>query len=148
MTRSLPGGSDLRVPSTGTEARLLNFIESATPASRETWFEFDRLNFETDSARIRADSQEQLRNTAAILKVYPQVRVKIGGYTDNSGDPAANRRLSEERAMAVMNALKDDGVAVDCLEAEGYGDQHPIADNSTPEGRARNRRVAIRITAR
>ncbi len=116
--------------------------------ARETWFEFDRLNFETDSARIRADSQEQLRNTAAILKAYPQVRVKIGGYTDNSGDPAANRRLSEERAMAVMNALKDDGVAVDRLEAEGYGDQHPIADNSTPEGRARNRRVAIRITAR
>ena len=148
VTRSLPGGSDLRVPSTGTEAKLLNFIESATPATRETWFEFDRLNFETDSARIRADSQEQLRNTAAILKAYPQVRVKIGGYTDNSGDPAANRRLSEERAMAVMNTLKDDGVTADRLEAEGYGDQHPIADNSTPEGRARNRRVAIRITAR
>jgi outer membrane protein OmpA-like peptidoglycan-associated protein len=148
VTRSLPGGTDLRVPPTGTEARLLNFIESSAPASRETWFEFDRLNFETDSARLREDSQEQLRNTAAILKAYPQVRVKIGGYTDNSGDPGANRRLSEARAIAVMNTLKDNGIAEDRLEAEGYGDQHPIADNSTPEGRARNRRVAIRVTAR
>jgi outer membrane protein OmpA-like peptidoglycan-associated protein len=89
-----------------------------------------------------------LRNTAAILKAYPQVRVKIGGYADNSGDPAANRRLSEERAMAVMTALKDNGIAPDRLEAEGYGDQHPITDNSTPDGRARNRRVAIRVTSR
>ena len=148
VTRPLPGGTDLRVPSTGTEAKLLNFIESASPASRETWFEFDRLNFETDSARIRADSQEQLRNTAAILNAYPQIHVKIGGYTDNSGDPAANRRLSDERATAVMNALKDNGVSADRLEAEGYGDQHPIADNGTADGRARNRRVAIRITSR
>ena len=148
VTRSLPGGTDVRVPPAGTEAKLLNFIESSAPATRETWFEFDRLNFETDSARLRADSQEQLRNTAAILKAYPQVRVKIGGYTDNSGDPAANRRLSEERAMTVMNSLKEEGIAVDRLEAEGYGDQHPIADNSTPEGRTRNRRVAIRVTSR
>ena len=148
VTRSLPGGTDVRVPPTGTEARLLNFIESSAPASRETWFEFDRLNFETDSARLREDSQEQLRNTAAILKAYPQVRAKIGGYTDNSGDPGANRRLSEARANAVMNTLKDNGIAENRLEAEGYGDQHPIADNSTPEGRARNRRVAIRVTAR
>jgi outer membrane protein OmpA-like peptidoglycan-associated protein len=106
------------------------------------------VNFETDSARVRADSQEQLRNTAAILSAYPQIHVKIGGYTDNSGDPAANRRLSEERATAVMNALKDNGITADRLEAEGHGDQHPIADNSTPEGRARNRRVAIRVTSR
>ena len=148
VTRPLPGGTDLRVPSTGTEAKLLNFIESASPASRETWFEFDRVNFETDSARIRADSQEQLRNTASILNAYPQIHVKIGGYTDNSGDAAANRRLSEERAIAVMNALKGDGITADRLEAEGYGDQHPIADNSTPEGRARNRRVAIRVISR
>ena len=106
------------------------------------------MNFETDSARIRADSQEQLRNTASILNAYPQIHVKIGGYTDNSGDAAANRRLSEERAIAVMNALKGDGITADRVEAEGYGDQHPIADNSTPEGRARNRRVAIRVISR
>jgi outer membrane protein OmpA-like peptidoglycan-associated protein len=148
VTRTLPGGTDVRVPPTGTEARLLNFIESPAPADRETWFEFDRLNFETDSARLREDSQEQLRNIASILKAYPQVRAKIGGYTDNSGDPGANRRLSEARAMAVMNTLKDNGIAADRLEAEGYGDQHPIADNSTPDGRARNRRVAIRVTSR
>jgi OmpA-OmpF porin, OOP family len=145
VSRSLPGGADLRFRSNGTEARLLASIEGSAPITRDTWFEFDRLNFETDSARLRADSREQLENVASILKAYPQVRVKIGGYTDNSGDPASNRRLSEARAIAVMNGIKDLGVGADRLEAEGYGDQHPIGDNSTPEGRAMNRRVAISV---
>jgi K(+)-stimulated pyrophosphate-energized sodium pump len=74
--------------------------------------------------------------------------VKIGGYTDNSGDPAANLRLSQARADSVMNELRTMGVGGDRLEAEGYGDQHPIADNATADGRAKNRRVAVRVTAR
>ena len=76
------------------------------------------------------------------------MRLKIGGYTDNSGDAAANLRLSQARAETVMNELVTMGVARSRIEAEGYGDQHPIADNATQEGRARNRRVALRATAR
>ena len=108
----------------------------------------ERTTFETDSATLRPQSREQLSNIAAILKAYPSIRVKIGGYTDNSGDAAANQRLSQSRAERVMNELGAMGVSPSRLEAEGYGAQHPIADNATTEGRAKNRRVALRATSR
>jgi len=104
--------------------------------------------FETGAPTLKPESQEQLTNIAEILKAYPAVKVKIGGYTDNVGDPATNLTLSQERATNVMNDLVKKGVAADRLTAEGYGDQHPIADNATPEGRAMNRRIALRVTAK
>ena len=144
--RELPGGVTLRFPANGTEARLLMFIQGNAPVTNDTWFEFDRLNFETDSAVIRPDSRDQLTNIAAILKAYPAAQVKIGGYTDNTGDPAANRQLSQARAEAVCDTLRGLGVDSSRVQAEGYGDQHPVADNNTAEGRAKNRRVAILVT--
>jgi K(+)-stimulated pyrophosphate-energized sodium pump len=75
------------------------------------------------------------------------VKVKIGAYTDNTGDSAANMALSQRRADTVRRQMISMGIPEDRLEAEGYGEQHPVADNSTEEGRARNRRVALRITA-
>jgi OmpA-OmpF porin, OOP family len=148
VARVLPDGTNLRFPAGSTEARFLAFIEGNTPVDSDTWYEFDRITFETDAATLRPQSREQLANVAAILKAYAPIRLKIGGYTDNSGDAAANLRLSQARAEAVMNELANMGVARSRLEAEGYGDQHPIADNATAEGRARNRRVALRATAR
>lgn len=148
LTRSLPGGVDLHIPANGTEAKLLTFIESNMPVDRNVWFEFDNINFETDSARLTAESRSQLDRVASILKAYPAVHIKVGGYTDNSGDAAANVRLSRERAVSVMNALQGMGIPSTRLDAEGYGDQNPVADNSTAAGRARNRRVALRVTAR
>jgi K(+)-stimulated pyrophosphate-energized sodium pump len=130
------------------ESRLLTYIQTASPFDRETWFEFDRLNFETDTAKLRSESREQLANVAAILKAYPHVRVKIGGYTDNSSNPLANLRLSQARADAVAAELRALGVPGARLSMEGYGEQHPIADNSTAEGRRRNRRVAIRVISK
>ena len=146
IDRVLPDGTTLRFPAESTEARFLSFLEGGTPVDRETWYEFDRITFETDSTVLRPQSREQLANIAAILKAYPSVRVKIGGYTDNSGDASANLALSQSRAQAVMNQLRDLGVASSRLDAEGYGNQHPIADNTTADGRARNRRVALRAT--
>jgi OmpA-OmpF porin, OOP family len=148
LARVLPDGTSLRFPAESTEARLLAFVETNAPVERETWYEFDRITFETDSATLRPQSREQLANVAAILKAYPAVRLKIGGYTDNSGDATANLRLSQARAESVMNGLRDMGVTTSRLEAEGYGNQHPVADNATAEGRARNRRVALRVTER
>jgi K(+)-stimulated pyrophosphate-energized sodium pump len=104
------------------------------------------LVFDTDSATLRPESQEQLQNIAAIRKAYPNVRVKIGGYTDSTGDPDANLRLSQARANTVTAELARLGVSSDRMQAEGYGAQHPVADNSTEEGRARNRRISIQVT--
>jgi OmpA-OmpF porin, OOP family len=147
VSRALPGGVQLRFPRTGIEGKLLAFIEDAGQSvNNETWFDFDRLLFETDSAVLRPESREQLRNIAEILKAYPNVHVKVGGYTDSSGDPAANLRLSQDRANSVRQELIGLGIAADRLTAEGYGQEHAVADNATEAGRAQNRRVALRVT--
>ncbi|SAK39445.1 membrane protein [Caballeronia fortuita] len=72
------------------------------------------------------------------------IKLQIGGYTDSSGDPAVNQRLSEKRARAVRSYLIQHGVPADTLTAEGFGDAHPIADNATREGRAANRRIEFK----
>jgi len=143
----LPGGVELNVPERGIESKLIAFItDSSRPVNDTTWFNFDRLNFATGSATILPESQEQLNNIAAVLKAYPNVNVKIGGYTDNTGDPAANRKLSQHRADAVRQAVIGKGIGARRMVAEGYGSDHPVGDNSTEEGRAQNRRIALRVT--
>ena len=145
VIRTLPGRTELRIPASGMEGRLLTHIQTASPFDRETWFDFDRLDFEADSATLRPDSREQLETTAAILNAYPNLRVKIGGYTGRWGNPATNLRLSQLRASAVAAELKSLGVAANRLLTEGYGDQHPLANNFRAEGAVRGGRVAIKI---
>ena len=148
LRHELPSGVNLRFPANGTEARLLAFIRGPGAVTKDNWFEFDRLHFQTDSAVLRSDSMDQLSNVAAILKAYPSASAKIGGYTDNVGDSAANLQLSQMRAEAVRDQLQKLGIDAKQLTAEGYGDQHPVADNNTAEGRAKNRRVAILVTSK
>jgi outer membrane protein OmpA-like peptidoglycan-associated protein len=143
----LPNNTVVSIPERGVETRLLAFIQNpnASP-DQTTWFNFDRLLFDTGAATLRPESQEQLNNVAAILVAYPNVRLKIGGYTDNVGAPDQNLQLSRDRANAVMAEEIRRGIAPDRLSAAGYGEQFPVADNSTEEGRAQNRRVAMRVT--
>jgi OmpA-OmpF porin, OOP family len=143
----LPNGVELNIPQFGIENKLIGFItDPSKPVDQTTWFNFDRLTFDTGQATLQPASQEQLNNIAAILKAYPNVHVKIGGYTDNTGDPTANQTLSEARAKNVMDALVAQGVDASRLESQGYGDQYPVGDNSTEEGRQANRRIALRVT--
>ncbi len=147
VVRVLPDNVSLNVPPNGIEARLIAFIQDPTKTVEPpTWFDFDRLVFNTDSATLRPESQEQLGNIAAILKAYPNVHIKIGGYTDNSGDAQHNQTLSQDRASGVRDRLIALGISPDRLEAQGYGEQFPVADNATEEGRAENRRVSVRVT--
>jgi len=147
FSKRLPTNYDLRAPANGIEKQVVVFIEDpATGVETATWFDFDRLLFETGSAKLKPESREQVRNVAEIMKAYPKVKAKIGGYTDNTGDPDSNLKLSQDRATSVMNELIVLGVTQDRLSAEGYGDQHPVADNSTEAGRAQNRRIALRVT--
>jgi len=144
---SIPGGVDLNIPENGMESKLLVFIRdpNAQP-SRETWFEFDRLNFDTGGDHLQLTSQEQLENIAKILRAYPNVHARVGGYTDAQGDPAANLKLSQDRANVVMAQLVSLGVDSTRLDAKGYGADHPVGDNSTIDGRQANRRIALRVT--
>ena len=147
LTRRLPSNIELRIPERGVESQVIAFLEDpAKQVEPPVWFNFDRLLFETGSATLKPESREQLKNVADIFRAFPTVKVKIGGYTDNTGNPAANLTLSQARANSVMNALTALGVATDRLSAEGYGEQYPVADNSTEAGRAQNRRIALRVT--
>lgn len=149
IKRKLPDGTELNIPRLGVENKLLDFIEdSSRPVDKDTWFDFDRLTFDTGAATLQDSSAEQLQNIAAILKAYPKVKMKIGGYTDNTGDKAGNLKLSQARATNVMNELVKLGTDKSRLQAQGYGEEHPVADNSTEEGRAKNRRIALRVTGK
>ncbi len=146
--KKLASGFELKGNNNGIESQLVTFIEDATkPVDKTTWFNFDRLLFETGSAKIdMAKSEDQLNNMVEVLKAFPKVKLKIGGYTDNTGSAAANQKLSAARAEAVVAYLVGKGIDKARLTGEGYGAQHPVASNDTEEGRAQNRRIAVRVT--
>ncbi|MDO8834190.1 MAG: OmpA family protein, partial [Vicinamibacterales bacterium] len=101
------------------------------------------INFETAKATINPDSAQTLDTAAAALTTASDLRIEIGGHTDNVGTPEANLRLSQERAQAVMAALVKRGIAPARLTAKGYGQTAPVADNRTEDGRGKNRRVEL-----
>jgi OOP family OmpA-OmpF porin len=145
----LPDGTTLQIPQRGVEGKLLAFIQDPNRAPDKTsWFDFDRLLFATDSTTLEPQSTEQLTAVAGILKAYPAVHLTIGGYTDNTGDASHNQKLSQGRADSVVAQLESMGIASDRLVAKGYGAEHPVGDNSTPDGRALNRRISMLVTSK
>ncbi|MBS0578756.1 MAG: OmpA family protein [Proteobacteria bacterium] len=142
----LPDGTSLRSPAHGVEGRLVAYLnDSSVTVGDETWFDFDRLLFDAGNAELQPQSQAQIGNIAAILRAYPRVKVRIGGFTDNDGEPAQNLKLSQDRADSVVAELARLGVDRSRLEAKGYGDDQPVADNTTEDGRQKNRRISLRV---
>ncbi len=145
----LPNGFELNIPSLGVESKLVKFLAGNGALSKDSWYNFDRLTFATGSANLDMDkSAEQLENIAQIMKAYPNMKIKLGGYTDNTGSAEGNMKLSAARANAVKAALVAKVIDATRIETEGYGSAHPVASNDTAEGRAQNRRIAINITAK
>jgi outer membrane protein OmpA-like peptidoglycan-associated protein len=105
-----------------------------------------KIHFEFNRSIIRPISYPILDDVVQLLKLNPQIkRVQVEGHTDAIGGDAYNQRLSESRAKAVVAYLVSKGVASDRLTAIGYGRSRPIADNSTAEGRAKNRRTEFTV---
>ena len=146
--KKLPNGVELNIPQSGVENKLISFVAGSQAVDKTTWFDFDRVTFDSGSANLSADSMEQIKNISEIMKAYPAMKAKIGGYTDNTGGAEINKSISQKRADSVRSALVGMGIADDRLEAEGYGDANPIASNDTPEGRAQNRRMSLRVNAK
>ncbi len=144
----LADGTELNVGGNSTEKKLFDFINDASKAvDKTTWFTMNRLYFETGKSILKPASQEQLKNLATILKAYPSMELRMGGYTDNSGDSLSNNKLSTERAAIAKAELVKLGIADARLSAEGYGSLHPIcAANDTKECKAQNRRIDVRVT--
>lgn len=101
------------------------------------------INFDNGKAEIKPESQPVVEQIATLLKDNPDLKLSIEGHTDNVGTPQANKTLSEQRAKAVVAAVVAAGVDAARLSALGWGQEKPIADNRSEEGRAKNRRVEI-----
>ena len=103
------------------------------------------VNFDNDLDTLRPDSLAVLDTATATLKRYPEIKVIVAGHTDSRGSNEHNRDLSSRRAKAVMDYFVAHGIAADRLTAKGYGETQPIANNYVEDGRAKNRRVELRI---
>jgi OmpA-OmpF porin, OOP family len=101
------------------------------------------INFETGKSDIKPESQAIVDQIFEMLKSNPSLRITIEGHTDNVGTPAANKTLSENRANSVKNALIAKGTDTSRLSSKGFGQDNPLSDNKTEDGKAKNRRVEI-----
>ncbi len=101
--------------------------------------------FDSRSYSLKSESTIELNNLYDLLKRNAKLRIEIGGYTDDIGDDNYNMRLSKNRANAVLNFLVNKGIDKSRLSAKGYGETHPVGDNTTDEGRAQNRRTEIKV---
>ena len=101
------------------------------------------INFDTGKSILKADGEATVKEIAAMLKAAPTMKISIEGHTDNVGTAAANQKLSEARAKAVMDAVAKAGIAKDRLAFKGLGQTTPIAGNRTEDGKAKNRRVEL-----
>ena len=105
----------------------------------------NNIYFETGKAVIQTEFSTDLDKLVRFLKDNPATRLEIQGHTDNTGSQAFNAKLSQSRADSVVNYLKNNGIEGSRLSAKGYGPSQPVADNKTKEGRARNRRVEMKV---
>ncbi|TWT23728.1 OmpA family protein [Luteimonas marina] len=105
----------------------------------------DGVTFDFNKSDLKPQFYPALNNVASTLAEYNQTIVEVSGHTDSIGTDAVNQRLSEQRAASVGNYLIGQGLQRERFEIVGFGKRHPIADNSTEQGRALNRRVEIRV---
>jgi outer membrane protein OmpA-like peptidoglycan-associated protein len=104
------------------------------------------VNFETASAKLTAESSEALDKVVAVLRLRPDAKAEIHGYTDSRGKDVYNQKLSERRAAAVVEYLTEHGIPGAHLSSKGLGKSNPVATNDTAEGRAQNRRVTVEFS--
>lgn len=101
------------------------------------------VNFKTDSDELTPESLAILDGVSQTLAAHPDIRVVVAGHTDSDGEAAYNKDLSQRRAQAVVEYLAGQGVERNNMIAKGYGEEQPIADNDSAEGKAQNRRVEL-----
>ena len=101
------------------------------------------INFDAGKSTIKPESEPIIHQIVEMMKANPEVKISVEGHTDNVGSPESNKILSEDRAKAVVTAIVAEGIDAKRLSSVGHGQDKPIADNKTEEGRASNRRVEL-----
>ncbi len=142
----LPGGKTVDLQPQTLNYDLQAFLASNADAPRT--FTFDKLNFDTASAQIRADDKPTLSALAQILAAYPKATVRLVGYADARGSDATNTKLGTDRAAAVATALTGAGIAAGRITTVSGGDNNPVASNQTASGQFQNRRTELVVTAK
>jgi outer membrane protein OmpA-like peptidoglycan-associated protein len=153
MKVKLAGGTEIDAYKGGIESQLVAFLDdkaATIDTVKGNWYDFDNLNFKLGKSDLTDSSMVQIKNIAAILKAYPAVNMKIGGYTDASGNAEGNLKLSQARADAVMSAIKGaGGNAAQLIKAEGYGSKFAKEPaTASDEARRKDRRTAVKIVAK
>jgi len=133
-------GGDMRVICWGVPWALVVLGAADVAISRKVVYS---AGIPTNKANMLPASQPQIDEVATLLGKEPTLKLAINGYTDDTGSSAHNRSLSEARAMSVVAALVARVIAPDRLQAKGFGDSHPVADNDTDKGKAKNRRAEL-----
>lgn len=154
VEHKLPDGRTIRVAEGGCEDCMLKYLQSDAyrKATNEelskNWIQFDKIDFMHDSeTALAGNSMEQLDNIAAILKNYPDVRIRIGGFADKTGTRVVNYEISKKRAEYIKSILVKDGIPADRISTEGFGKEFAtVPADATAAQRAVDRSIAMRFT--
>jgi outer membrane protein OmpA-like peptidoglycan-associated protein/uncharacterized membrane protein YeaQ/YmgE (transglycosylase-associated protein family) len=141
----LPGGATLNLPESSFLNEVHKYLSDATATQRRS-FVFDGLDFNNATIRVSPETETAVSNVSALLRAFPTVALRIVGYTDATGDPAADRDRSLAQAETLKDLLVKAGVPTDRITTEGLGSEKPVATNDTPEGRAKNRRIELSLS--
>lgn len=144
----LEGGKKLAIGEGSQLFQMYNAIKSNDKAVLDpnNWYTLENFYFESGSSEIKKKAEAQLLNLVEIMNAYPNMRIKLGGYTDNTGNQETNIKLSNLRAQTTKLKLLELGIAGHRIETEGYGSLHPVCEaNDTDECRAKNRRIDVRV---
>ena len=124
----------------------LNQVLQTKDSARGLIVNMPDVLFALNSANLTSDARERLAKVAGILIAYPDIRVEVDGYTDNTGPMNFNQQLSQQRADTVRQYLVSQGVPSGSMDSKGFGPNDPIASNDTPDGRKQNRRVNMVVS--
>ncbi|WP_281615570.1 OmpA family protein [Flammeovirga sp. SubArs3] len=127
-----------------TEDSALRVIELES-IKMDQKVELENIFFDTNSSVIKENSFSELNALLNFLQLNPSINIQIEGHTDNTGTDNGNIQLSNDRASAILRYLEQNGIQANRLTSKGFGDSMPIADNSTEEGKAQNRRTEFKI---
>lgn len=141
-------GADDQQVAVVEETVMVEETVAPEPVAEAVRVELD-VKFDFDKAQVKPESMGDIQSLADFMKQYPQTTTVVEGHTDSVGTDAYNQKLSERRANAVRDVLVNQyGVGGTRVNAVGYGESRPVADNATEEGRAINRRVEAEVEAR
>src|SRR5579859_4953421 len=124
----------------------LNSILQTRDTARGLIVNMSDVLFDTNKYTLKPGAREKLAKVSGILLAYPSLKVQVEGYTDSTGTPDYNQRLSEQRAMTVRDYLVGQGINLNSVSAQGFGQNDPVASNTTASGRQQNRRVQMVVS--